>query len=87
MDCLAALWYSLICLDDHHMPPGTILEPYFPRHCLPTYIVFLLRIACILLPIMPDDKILKSVHEGAVVVDDDELQLVNACSVDNQGGN
>ena len=33
---------------------------------------------------MPDDK---SVHEGVVVVDDDELQLVNACSVDNQGGN
>jgi len=36
---------------------------------------------------MPDDKIFKSDRERAVVVDDDEQQLVNACSVDHQGGN
>ena len=70
------------------MQPGTILEPYFfSRIASHVYSVSLTYHLYPLSPIMSDDNIFKSDHARAVVVDDDELQLVNTCSVDNQGGN
>jgi len=65
------------------VPPGTILAIFSQASPSHIYSVSLTYHLYPLLPIMPDDK---SDHEGVVVVDDDELQLVNACSVDNQGG-